>query len=290
LENSFDDILKYLVSNKVKSIRFSLHGATKETHEAITAMPGSFKRIIDTLHRIKFSGYNIEVGLNIVIHKKNISEIDDMVAIAEKLNVKSISFLRLINYYFANIDKSLLMSKEDTLDALKKINDIKSRGTKIYIHLGLSWGVNFYSSGIWRNYKVQIDNAKKMHNTNTIKNLKNVNFSTACFLAFPWVAIQPETNDLYPCMLLSGSKDFIIGNLEDDLTLNFNKSGRELINRRKNWEKKSTGACSPKKCSFWDQCFGGCRATALADTKPKDGINWYKEFPNCISTLINELL
>ncbi len=66
-------------------VEISLYGAKEATHDAITHVPGSFKRSLEALKHLKKLGMNTVIKTSVM--KKNLKEIEEIRRIAEELEV-----------------------------------------------------------------------------------------------------------------------------------------------------------------------------------------------------------
>ena len=66
-------------------VSLSLYGARAETHDAVTRVPGSFRRTVDGARRLQARG--ITVALKFVVMKGNAAEAADMLALAERMGL-----------------------------------------------------------------------------------------------------------------------------------------------------------------------------------------------------------
>ena len=67
-------------------VEVSMHGATPETHDRQTQVPGSFERLIDNVRGMKALGMRVQV--NSVLTQWNEHEVETMLDLAEELGVR----------------------------------------------------------------------------------------------------------------------------------------------------------------------------------------------------------
>ena len=85
------------------------------------------------------------------------------------------------------------------------------------------------------------------------------------------------TGDLYKCAILSGRKEFSIGNIQDDST--------EVLFSARNVASMTADVWKTcKDCKFVPICAGGCRNGALAQGKSIDAVCCEKEYFNKVAT------
>ncbi len=112
-------------------IRVSLNAASLQTHNIINApKTDQFDRIVDNIeklrkHRDKI-GSNMLIGIRNAIHDKNFHEIEDMVALAERLKVDYIMFAAVLWEHSA--------SRDIVNDAYRKIEEIKKKSKVLISH------------------------------------------------------------------------------------------------------------------------------------------------------------
>lgn len=87
-----DDIIEKLKANKVNNIYISIDSSIEEKHDANRNFVGAYKKATENLKKLSENGFN--VGIATTINDSNIKEMDEIVDLAKKLNVKNISFLR----------------------------------------------------------------------------------------------------------------------------------------------------------------------------------------------------
>ncbi len=100
----------------------SLHGATPISHESFTRTKGSFA---ETLGNIELAvHYGINVKLSTIITHHNWNEIDKIVALAQSIGVKSVTFPRYLGSSLPEIESSL----EELYSAVKQIEALIASG------------------------------------------------------------------------------------------------------------------------------------------------------------------
>jgi len=85
------DLALFLKSRPhVDFISVSLDGATAETHDELRSVPGSFQRALAGIENLVRAGFRPQVICT--LHKGNVSEAVEVIAIAEKLGCGSVKF------------------------------------------------------------------------------------------------------------------------------------------------------------------------------------------------------
>ena len=80
------ELADFLADNGLHSLEVSLYGATAETYEVVTGLPGSYERC---LHGIELAlERKIDTSLKTVLIKQNFHELQDLKALAERFGVK----------------------------------------------------------------------------------------------------------------------------------------------------------------------------------------------------------
>jgi len=288
-----EKLMERLVSSGMNFVRVSLHGTTANSHELITNTPGSFEDALSTVEKIGkcVEQHDLKYTLFLVVHKENIDEILDYMKIAEKNNVQHIYTLKLIPPYFGNVPNNILMDRQYTWDALLMLNEMRRKyHNKLFIELGVSWGVNFYTPGIYRFVAGQPKRPEMEAVHKTIKSIHQPSVPY-CIAMAPRIAVHPEKEEIYPCMAMSGFPELMVGTLKgENLEIAFNERGKEWLRWHEDWQDKAKGTCAVDDCKFSDLCHGGCRITAMAPKLEKGGTpDWFAEFPDCITRLLEEM-
>jgi SynChlorMet cassette radical SAM/SPASM protein ScmF len=78
------------VNSQVCFISISLDGAKPETHDALRSVPGSYQRAVEGIKNLVEVGFQPQVICT--LHKGNVSEIDEVIALAEKMGCGSVKF------------------------------------------------------------------------------------------------------------------------------------------------------------------------------------------------------
>jgi len=81
-----DHVAERLADSPPLKIDITLYGMTAETYESVTRVPGSFRRCMRAIEKLKER--NLNFALKTVLTKGNLSELKDMQKFAEDLNIK----------------------------------------------------------------------------------------------------------------------------------------------------------------------------------------------------------
>ena len=268
-----------LKAHGVRNVYISLHGATEATHEALTRVAGSFKRAMATIETLGEASYQgeISVSLESTIHGENVAEIEGIVDIAAQHRIRHVFLLRLVPIPHAHIPQGMLMNRQALIDALSATRKARKKHEgEVYVEFGPTWGPNFNSRRIWDFLAL---------------NVRMGNVRHCCFAVGRWIAVDPATRLLYPCMACSAVPELVVGELVPETgEFIYNDLGRQLLQWHADWAEKARGACSPSECPYSIICHGGCRATALAEAFVNDNRpDWFAPFPHCQTQLSNEL-
>jgi SynChlorMet cassette radical SAM/SPASM protein ScmF len=85
-----DEMAAYLKQQGVSFISVSVDGATAEVHEALRGVPGSFDAALDGIRALVGVGYPVQ--LICTLHRGNVFQMPDVVALAEGLACGSVKF------------------------------------------------------------------------------------------------------------------------------------------------------------------------------------------------------
>ncbi|MGB6872555.1 MAG: radical SAM protein, partial [Dehalococcoidia bacterium] len=85
-----DDLAEYLKQKGVSFISVSVDGATAEVHDALRGVPGSYQDALDGIRALVKVGYPVQ--LICTLHRGNVSQMAEVVALAERLGCGSVKF------------------------------------------------------------------------------------------------------------------------------------------------------------------------------------------------------
>lgn len=136
------NLAKFMRNKRVCFISISLDGANAETHEALRLVEGSFQRAIDGIGALVSAGFRPQMICT--LHRGNVSQIEDIVKLAESLGCGSIKF-----NHIQDIGRGGRFFKEQGLGVSEIINlyryiehEVQPK-SKIYIHYDIPYA--FYS-------------------------------------------------------------------------------------------------------------------------------------------------
>jgi radical SAM protein with 4Fe4S-binding SPASM domain len=122
---SYDTLVPELRMKGLKHLVFSLFGADARTHEKITRKSGSFNKTIDAIRYAK--SQKIDAQIHFVPTKRNYFVLDQVVAIAESLNVSAVSILRLVPQGRASLLSNDVLSKIQNVELRNQIIQIRKQ-------------------------------------------------------------------------------------------------------------------------------------------------------------------
>lgn len=119
------EFLAESAAHGLKEVLFSLHGATDETHDAITNRKGSFKRIIQAIKNAQELG--IIVRINCTVYYKNYHQLQNIYAqLINDINPLEVNFITLNYWDNAQVDRPNV-SYRDMTDAIKGCIDLLNK-------------------------------------------------------------------------------------------------------------------------------------------------------------------
>ena len=85
-----DELARFLRDRRVCFVSVSIDGATAETHDALRSVPGSHQRALAGIRALVGVGFRPQ--LICTLHRGNVSEMKETVALAERLGCGSVKF------------------------------------------------------------------------------------------------------------------------------------------------------------------------------------------------------
>ncbi|MBU0591011.1 SPASM domain-containing protein [Candidatus Micrarchaeota archaeon] len=233
--------LDWLVQKRGR-IGFSLHGAKKETQEALSGR-GSFDKTLDAIRYV--AAHNPKAQMNIwsVIHKKNADEIRAVCEIARDLGIHELTFAKMGYLGRARrLDTSWFLSFEDVSKVISTVKSICESGAfpNPHITLAPNWGLTRKQ-------------ASKFREGDKLPYYRTKKFCPAGVQHF---TVDARTMLVYPCHHFSADRRFGIGYWSKRGIIITDDS---FMNAVKNLDEPCGG------CDDLDICGGGCRAEAIAE-------------------------
>lgn len=173
-------------------INISLDGTSKEKHEILRGK-GTFEKTLNNIKSLIEHGANI--ALTMVVHKKNIDEVEQYILYCIENNITQMGFILLAIEGRALYNKDLHLSIKEQKTAANKINTFKQK----YENLEISFMDPL-------DLKYQIENRENENKEDCI---------ISCSAGTNRIAIYEDGN-VYPCAYAFNMKTFCIGNIHDN--------------------------------------------------------------------------
>jgi radical SAM protein with 4Fe4S-binding SPASM domain len=244
-------LLNYKIINelkkykKLKKIKFSLEGVTRESNDTVRG-EGSFRKIIENL-RLLQNNSKFEIILMFTLLKSNLDEIPKVFSFCKEYNLDGFILERFIPLGQGKLIRNEVLSKEDWKSLVELLIDF----CQVPQHID------------------EIKNFKAFWIKFHPKTRKLMLLVAPCTVGVDGVCIMPN-GDVLPCRRFN----YVIGNLlEDDLTNIWEHSDVLFAIRKKYNLKGKCSVCSDQDCR-------GCRALAYAltnDYLEEDTQCWYED-------------
>ena len=221
------------IINEIKDyniiLRFSIDGATAETHDKIRGI-GNFDKTIEVMKKCAANG--IDIAIASTITSLNFDQYMDIVKLAESLNVCELE-LSEVNALGNAKDNEYLMLSEEQLSQMRVYNLRLAHKCKSF-RKGM---------GFERQHEQALYEKER-------KSACNAGISM-CFIC--------ANGDVYPCTLFKNFEEFKAGNVKEDRLYNIWRES-EAFNKLRNLNINDIESC--KGCECFKLCPGGCRAKA----------------------------
>ncbi len=199
-----EETIKKMIYYKWNRIEISLHGSSSKIHDTLMNKQGAFDRTLKNIKLIKkfkilYNSNKPWVGISTVLNKLNYKDIPDIVKLASRLQVDSVSLNPLIiNKY----NKDLRMTDKE----LEEFKDYLEESKKLLTKYNLD---NNYHS-LTLNHIQRKDN---IFNMPPIKIKKNI-LDPHCY--FPWLSLSIDQNGYASqCSFCKGTESIKEKSLED---------------------------------------------------------------------------
>jgi len=258
------EVAKKLAKVGIRRVEIGLDGATPETHDFLRNKIGSFEATIEGIRNCATVDFD-ELAITMTLHSKNISELEEIMSLAEKLGATRFYLNRLIPAG-RGIEACYLdvtpIEKIKALEALynkfyKSVIDevgmqCYARGMTYYARLGYerSKGKVFTVSEALSGYEKMFQEKFGLEISKIVRKLAT-GFG-GCSAGLTYAGLT-TSGDLLPCV----PAPIKLGNLLEQ-SLEEIWIHNELLNYIRN-RKALKGSC--KICAYSDLC-GGCRYTA----------------------------
>lgn len=146
-----DEIALELKKSKIGSITLSIDGV-KDTHNWFRNREGSYELVVDAIKSLHKVG--IEVQVTTVVHKRNISELDDIYKVLDFLNVESWRIVNIEPIGRAQKHNELMLDRAELIRLLDYIRDKRfAKDVKMDVRFGCSHYLSFeYEHEVRDNY------------------------------------------------------------------------------------------------------------------------------------------
>ncbi len=114
-----EDRLDALEAAGLDHVQLSLQGVRAGIADWIGGYKGGFDRKMDIAHSITARG--LPLTLNVVMHRRNLDDLPDTIALAAKLNARRIEIACVQFYGWAQANRTALMPTREQVDTAKRI-------------------------------------------------------------------------------------------------------------------------------------------------------------------------
>lgn len=132
-----ESYIKKLCKYKWYWIQISLDSHKSAIHDSIRGIQGSYDRVINAIKNL--NSYNLPVVISSVICKKNIHDIEGLVKLANKLNVKMVLFSPVLPVGRGKTNGALQLDKKEYLEYCSEIEKVSKKYTKIIVKSAQSY-------------------------------------------------------------------------------------------------------------------------------------------------------
>ena len=233
-----DDTIADLILNKnVYEVNVSVHGSA-DVHDELTRNKGSHTMAIEAIKRL--IARNVRVSSNFVMTKDNIGALNENLNELYELGVRCMTLTRFTPTGIGATNSELLLSREEIIKAI----DIAEQFSKT------------------RNVRFLLANSMPQCSLPTLlkKYCEHCNFGVSRFYI-----------DIHGNVMMCGMARIVLGNITKETFVQIKEKSYEFANHVLG--KNVPQICST--CANFQQCRGGCRAAALANTGDISGADPY---------------
>lgn len=240
-------------------LSISLDGANSATHDAFRGKAGTYKRVIDTFERLEKTSSHLMNMIACVIHKKNLSQFEDIMEIALQHGLQGVSFISM-NYLGRAQTEGYYISVQEHPEILTSLMDLARKyEDRLFITV----------QGRGPTLKVADRPFPQYFGHDLVCNAGIMD----------WI-IDP-VGDVYPCEIIvaldkESREQFCLGNIvTQSLPEIWNSSGYHLF--RGGYKESDLEVCT--QCAFYERCGQKkCRLYALATTGNFHGASYECQF------------
>lgn len=220
----------------LKKIVFNLQGATSNTHETITRLEGSFRKVINAIKIMKSLGF--WVGVHFVPMKPNYREFRDFLRLCRELGLDEIGVLRFVPQGRGGENRALLeLSREEFKEFIRDLTELTSTVDKnsiIRVGRPIDFRHLFYPSIT----------------------------KPVCDAGISRCLIAPD-GKVVPCPAFKQNERYIAGNVKNSSLVNiWNKSPIWREFRHFDYTQLDEPC---RSCKYLCQCRGGCKAQRILE-------------------------
>jgi SynChlorMet cassette radical SAM/SPASM protein ScmF len=227
-------------------ISVSLDGSGAVTHDRFRGVSGSFEKACEAVAYLAEVGFKPQVIMT--IHSENVTEIESLVRLAEKLGAGSvkIGIAHSVGRGSIMADRGKLLELRNLIELGKWIENYLQESVTIPVYY--SWPMAFYN----------------------LKNLRTTTAGTCNILGILGVL---STGHLSMCGIGEQEPELCYGLLGQDRIADIWLSHPMLRNLRNNMPQGLEGICGD--CLFRDRCLGNCVAQCFHDSKSLTTPYWF---------------
>ena len=224
-----DENIKKLKEAKMETISISIDGLEK-THDEFRGVPGSYKKIMNNIKRLKEANFVKHIQVTTVFNKNNINEIESLYKEIEPLNIDSWRIATIDPIGRANEQMDIMLDKNDFKKLLDFIIEKNKKGK-----LKLAYGCPSFLG-----LKYEKDVRRYYFNCRTGINVASILYN----------------GDLFVCPNVPRIKSLIQGNIRTD---NFKDVWYNKYREFRTENRTNSSEC--EKCKHWEFCMGGAYHT-----------------------------
>lgn len=226
-----EEMARQLNETSVDYITVSLDGSKAETHDYVRGK-GSFDRVLRSVRILK-SHFRKPVFLYYTLNRKNVTELQELYAIAAQLKCDRLRVRPVLPAGRASDCEAINLTGKDYRAALAQIRSLSFR-ERMPVDLPQSESVDI----------------------NTNIDLNPGLYSFGCVAGNTFIHMDPRGN-IYPCQYLE-TPEYLAGNM-------FQSSIKEIWDNSEVLRafRRLEGNQTCRECSLFNSCRGGCRARAL---------------------------
>jgi SynChlorMet cassette radical SAM/SPASM protein ScmF len=241
------DLARYLKDQTSAGfITISLDGSEPDSHDTFRGVRGSFEKACQAVRYLAEVGFRPQVIMT--IHSENVSEIEPLVRLAEKLGAGSvkIGIAHSVGRGSVMAERGQLLELQDLIKTGKWIESYLQRRVSIPVYY--NWPMAFYN----------------------INNLINVTAVTCNIFGILGIL---STGELSMCGIGEQDPELCYGMVGKDRIADIWKNHPLLLELRNKLPDKLEGICG--ECVLRDRCLGSCVAQCYHNSKNLTSPFWF---------------